>query len=114
VTRGRPQKVADQIQRDLSAILLRDMRDPRLALVTLTAVDVAPDLSHAVVFYTCLDAAQVQAAGEALRRSAGHLRSLLARRLKLYTTPELRFRYDESVERGARLTQLIDSVRPKR
>jgi len=114
VTRGRPQKVADQIQRDLSSILRRDMRDPRLALVTFTAVDVAPDLSHAVVFYTCLDAAQVEPAGEALRRSAGHLRSLLARRLKLYTTPELRFRHDESVERGARLSQLIDSVRPKR
>jgi ribosome-binding factor A len=113
VSRGRPRKVGDQIQRDLSDILRRDMRDPRLAMVTLTAVDVAPDLSHAVVYYTCLDAAQVEAAGEALGRSAGHLRSLLARRLKLYTTPELRFRHDESVERGVRLTQLIDSIRPK-
>jgi len=113
VTRGRPQKVGDQIQRDLSEILRREMRDPRLALVTLTSVDVAPDLSHAVVFYTCLEKAQVEPAGEALRRSAGFLRSQLARRLKLYTTPELRFRYDESVERGTRLTQLIDSVRPK-
>jgi len=113
VSRGRPQKVADQIQRELSAILRREMQDPRLALVTLTAVDVAPDLSHAVVYYTCLDEAQVAPAGNALARAAGFLRSHLAKRLKLYVTPALRFRHDESVARGARLAQLIDSVRPK-
>jgi len=113
VSRGRPQKVADQIQRELSEILRRELQDPRLALVTLTAVDVAPDLSHAVVYFTCLDVAQAEAAGRALRKAAGFLRSHLARRIHLYTTPELRFRYDESVERGARLSQLIDSVRPK-
>jgi ribosome-binding factor A len=113
VTRARPQKVADQIQRELSDIIRRDLRDPRLSLLTLTAVDVAPDLSHALVYFTCLDRAQAEAAQRALGRAAGLLRSSLARRLKLYTTPELRFKYDESVERGARLSQLIDSVRPK-
>jgi len=113
VTRGRPQKVADQIQRELSEILRREMQDPRLALVTLTAVDVAPDLSHAVVYFTCLNAAQVEPAAAALQRAAGYLRSHLARRIKLYTTPELRFRHDESVERGDRLSRLIESVRPK-
>jgi ribosome-binding factor A len=113
VTRGRPQKVADQIQRELSVVLRREMQDPRLSLVTLTAVDVAPDLSHAVVYFPCLDAAQVEPAGAALRRAAGFLRSHLAKRIKLYTTPELRFRHDESVERGDRLSRLIDSVRPK-
>jgi ribosome-binding factor A len=113
VTRGRPRKVADQIQRELSEVIRRDLRDPRLNLVTLTAVDAAPDLSHAVVYFTCLERAQAEAAEVALRKAAGFLRSQLARRIKLYTTPELRFKYDESVERGARLSQLIDSVRPK-
>jgi ribosome-binding factor A len=113
VSRGRPQKVADQIQRELSEVMRRELRDPRLSLVTITAVDAAPDLSHAVVYFTCLDRVQVEAAERALRSAAGRLRSQLARRMKLYTTPELRFRYDESVERGARLSQLIDSVRPK-
>ena len=113
MSRGRPQKVADQIQRELSDLLHRELQDPRLRLVTLTAVDVAPDLSHAVVFFTCLEASQVEPAAAALRRAGGFLRSGLARRLRLYTTPELRFRYDESVERGAHLSSLIDSVRPK-
>lgn len=113
MTRGRPQKVADQIQRELSEIMRRDLQDPRLSLVTITAVDAAPDLSHAVVYFTCLERVQAEAAGGALRKAAGFLRSQLARRMKLYTTPELRFKYDESVERGARLSQLIDSVRPK-
>jgi ribosome-binding factor A len=113
VTRGRPRKVADQIQRELSEVIRRELGDPRLNLVTLTAVDAAPDLSHAVVYFTCLERAQAEAAEGALRKAAGFLRSQLARRIKLYTTPELRFKYDESVERGARLSQLIDSVRPK-
>ena len=113
MTRGRPQKVADQIQRELSEIIRRELQDPRLGLVTVTAVDAAPDLSHAVVYFTCLERVQAEAAEKALRRAAGYLRSALARRIKMYTTPELRFKYDESVERGSRLSQLIDSVRPK-
>jgi len=113
VSRGRPQKVADQIQRELSLLLSRELRDPRLSLVTLTAVDVAPDLSHALVFFTCLRPEQVEPAADALKNAAGYLRTHLAKRIKLYTTPELRFRHDESVARGAHLSQLIDSVRPK-
>lgn len=113
MSKGRPQKVADQIQRELSEIIRRDLQDPRLALVTLTAVDASPDLSHAVVYFTCLEQAQAEAAEKALRRAAGFLRSSLARRIKMYTTPELRFKYDDSVARGDHLSRLIDSVRPK-
>jgi ribosome-binding factor A len=113
VTQGRPRKVADQIQRELSGLMRRDLQDPRLSLVTLTSVDVAPDMSHAVVYFTCLEPAQVAPATAALERSSGLMRRHLAKRLKLYATPELRFRHDESVERGARLARLIESVRPK-
>ena len=114
MSRGRPQKVADQIQRELAEVIRRELQDPRLALVTLTSVDASPDLSHAIVYFTCLERAQAEAAGKVLQRAAGFLRSRLAKRIKLYTTPELRFKYDESVERGAHLSQLIDSVLPKR
>ena len=111
--RLRPQKVADMIQRELSELLRREVRDPRVGMVTLTSVDVSPDFSHAKVLFTCLDPAHVEEAGRGLQRAAGFLRSQLARRLKLYSTPELRFAYDESIERGDRLHRLIDSVRPK-
>ena len=105
---GRPQKVGDQIQRELSEIIHRDLRDPRVGLVTLTGVDVTPDCAYATVFFTCLERAHVPAAEAGLRRASGFLRSQLGRRIKIWTTPELRFVYDESIERGDRLSRLID------
>jgi ribosome-binding factor A len=113
VSQGRPRKVADLIQRELSDLLRRQVRDPRVGMVTITSVDVSPDLSHAKVFFTLLQQEQKLPTEKALQRAAGYLRSQLAHRIKLYTTPELRFVYDESVERGDRLSRLIDSVRPK-
>jgi ribosome-binding factor A len=110
---GRPQRLGDQVQRELSE-LMREVRDPRVGMITITAVDVSPDFSHAKVLFTTLDAAQVKETMEGLRRAAGFLRSQLARRLKLYTTPELRFEYDESVARGDRLSRLIDSAIEKK
>ena len=112
MSRGRPRKVADLIQRELSDLLHREVRDPRVGMVTLTAVDVSPDLSHAKVFFTILEKEKQNETTYALQRAAGFLRSQLAHRMKMYTTPELRFAYDESVERGDRLSQLIDSVVP--
>ena len=113
MSRGRPKKVADLIQRELSDLLRRDVRDPGVGMVTLTTVDVSPDLSHAKVFFTILQADRKTETTRALQRAAGFLRTQLARRIKLYATPELRFVYDESIERGDHLSQLIDSVRPK-
>jgi ribosome-binding factor A len=110
---GRPQRIGDLIQRELSELIARELRDPRVGMITITAVDVSPDLSHAKVLYTTLDPAHVPDASQGLQRAAGFLRSQLAKRIKLYTTPELRFEYDESVERGDRLSRLIDSVLPK-
>jgi len=107
---GRPRKLGDQIQRELSDLLARELRDPRVGMVTITSVDVSPDFSHAKVFFTTLEKEKLQDTLHGLRRAAGFLRSQLARRIKLYTTPELRFEYDESVERGDRLSRLIDSV----
>ena len=111
---GRPEKLGDLIQRELSDLLHRDVRDPRVGMVTITAVDVSPDLSHAKVYFTTLSKEHIDEAREGLQRAAGFLRSQLARRVKLYTTPELRFAYDESVERGDRLSRLIDSTREKK
>lgn len=108
--RARPQKVGDQIQRELCELLQREVRDPRIGMVTLTGVDMSPDCTHALIHFTCLDPLRVVAAEEGLAAAAGFLRSQLSRRISLYSTPELRFVYDESVDRGDRLSRLIDSV----
>ena len=113
MSRGRPRKVADLIQRELSDLLRREVRDPRVGMLTITAVDVSPDLTHAKVFFTQLEEKDKAATIEGLQRASGYLRSQIAHRIKLYTAPELRFVYDESVERGDRLSQLIDRANRK-
>lgn len=107
---GRSQKVGDQIQRELSDIIHRELRDPRVGMITLTSVDVSPDCAYATVYFTCLDPAHVPEATAGLSRASGFLRSQIGKRIKIWTTPELRFVYDESVERGDRLSRLIDSA----
>ena len=87
---GRPQKLGDLIQRELSDLVQRELRDPRVGMITLTGVDVSPDLSHAKVFYTTLDPAHVDEAAKGLKRAAGFLRSQLAKRIKLYIDSALK------------------------
>jgi ribosome-binding factor A len=107
---GRPQKLGDLIQREVSDLIRLELRDPRVGMITITSVDVSPDMTHAKVFFTVLETDKLQDTLEGLKRSAGFLRAQLAKRVQMYTTPELRFVYDESVERGDRLSRLIDAA----
>jgi len=107
----RAQRVADQIQRELAELLRVHVKDPRVGMVTITAVDVPPDLSHAKVLFTHLAGAEHAAATvQALEHAAGYLRSELAHRLKLYSVPRLHFAYDDSIETGLKLSKLIDDA----
>jgi ribosome-binding factor A len=107
----RLRRVADQIQRELSDLLRSELKDPRVGLVTLTGVEVSPDLAHAKVFFTTLgDAKSLEGTLAGLEHAAGFLRTQLGRRLVLRVTPELHFRHDVSIERGSRLSQLIDAA----
>ncbi len=116
---SRAQRVADQIQRDLASLIQFEIDDPRIGMVSVTAVEVSSDLAHAKVFVTSLaggNAAQ-EPSGEAgkestaaLNGAAGYLRSLLARRLQLRTVPKLSFHHDASIERGRQLDELIDTA----
>ena len=107
----RLRRIADQIQRELSDILRNELKDPRVGMITLTGVEVSPDVAHARVFFTTLgDSAALAATEEGLRRAAGFARSALGRRMKLHNIPELHFEYDASVERGFRLSKLIDEA----
>jgi ribosome-binding factor A len=106
----RLRRVADQIQRELSAIVRVELKDPRVQMVTLTGVELSPDLAHAKVFFTSLADAQREEAHAGLNRAAGFLRAMLGARIKTHNTPELHFIYDDSVEAGFRLDRLIDQA----
>ena len=103
---GRSLKVADQIQRDLSELIARELKDPRLGMVTIQAVEVTPDYAHAKVYFSVL-VGDPQASEEALNQSAGFLRNVLFKRLHIHTVPTLHFIYDHSIERAADLNALI-------
>jgi ribosome-binding factor A len=108
---ARGARIADQIQRSLAELLRLEVRDPRVGLVTLTGVDLSRDQSHAKVWFTVMGTEEtVRAAAEGLTNARGFLRSELSHRLTTRKVPELHFEYDESVERGVRLSRLIDEA----
>ena len=107
---ARARKVADRIHETVARLLQGRIKDPRLGFVTITDVRVTGDLQQATVFYTVLDDSTRDITEEALEHAKGHLHSELAKRIKLFKTPELHFKYDESLERGMSISSLIDQV----
>ena len=126
----RVQRVADQIQRDLATLIQMEVNDPRIGMVSVTGVDVSRDLSYAKVHVTVLntlpgdddgnsdtlgnpgelDRLEIDQNIKALNQAAGYLRTLLAKRLKIRSVPRLQFYYDGSIERGQKLSSLIDKA----
>jgi ribosome-binding factor A len=104
-TVNRSHRVADQIQRDL-AELIRELKDPRVGLLTISAVEVSPDYAHAQVWFSLLvgDPGQCETA---LNEAAGWLRNALFKRLSIHTVPTLHFHFDRTTERAAELAALI-------
>ena len=111
---ARARRIGDQIQRELAEIVRLELKDPRVGMITLTGVDLSTDYTHAKVFFTLLGSAQALHETEsALEHAAGFLRTQLSHRLRLRHVPQLHFVFDASVERGMRLSKLIDdAVRP--
>lgn len=108
---ARTQRVADHLQRELAVLIQREVRDPRVGMVSITGVDVSRDLGHARVYYTSLDFETSDEAGEstaALNSAAGFLRSQLSRDSSMRSVPQLRFYFDNSVGRGRDLEALIN------
>ena len=106
----RGQRVADQIQRDLSELIRLEVKDPRLGLVTITDVEVTPDYAHARVYYSVLpdDPEQLARTAEGLAACRGFLRARLGRMLRIHQTPELHFVRDDTTARAIALSSLID------
>jgi ribosome-binding factor A len=112
---GRTRKIGELLQRELATMIPRDLNDPRTAHVTITAVDVAPDMSNAKVYVTHLAGGeQARAMVAVLNHAAGFLRHALLKRVILRHVPELRFVYDESVERGDTIERLLNKARAER
>jgi ribosome-binding factor A len=108
----RPERVGALIHQAVAALLLRGIKDPRVTGVTLTGVEVSPDLRHALVHYRVLGGpADRERAQAGLDRAAGFIKSAVGRELGLRHTPELRFAFDPTPEHAARLAELLEAAR---
>ncbi len=112
----RARRVEEQLKRLLSELVRREVKDPRVGLITITTVEVTRDLTHARIYFTPFAGiGDADAALEALRHAAGYLRIQVRNQMRLRTAPELDFQIDDSIERGARLSSLItDAVESDR
>ena len=109
----RTERIGEQIREELARVLREQATDPRLRLITLTRVDVAPDLSHALVFWSVMEAAGAAGAPDVqagLESAAAFLRRRLAAELRLRRMPALDFRHDPSLALGARTLALLHEI----
>ena len=107
----RTDRVGDLIRAELSELILREVSDPRVRMVTVTAVSVAPDLTNARVSISMYGTEEERAECLAgLRRASGYLRGLLGRRLTLRRIPELTFELDRGAEHSARIAEILENL----
>ncbi|WP_392559163.1 30S ribosome-binding factor RbfA [Orbus mooreae] len=110
---GRPQRVGHELQKEIAIILQREIKDPRLGMVTVSEVEMSRDLSYAKVFVTFLndkDPDAVTMGLKVLNDATGYIRSLVGKAMKLRIIPELKFVYDESLVEGMRMSNLVSEV----
>ncbi len=109
---GRAPRVTEQVHHELAELIRAEVKDPRVGLVTVTGVELTPDYAYATVYFSVLpdDEQTLASTAEGLKRAAGFLRSQLGRRVRIHTTPELRFVHDRSIERGMSMSRLIDEA----
>ncbi len=108
---SRTRRVGEQIQREMAQLIQQEIKDPRLGLITISAVKLSKDMSHANVFFTTLDEEQsVEETLKILEGAAGFLRHELAKRMQLRIVPNIHFKYDESIAYGNELSALINKA----
>ena len=108
---SRRDRVAEQVRRELAELIRSEVKDPRVGMVSVTEVQVTPDYAHAKVFFSTLSgSASVDGVLEGLQKASGFLRRELGKRIRIHTTPQLHFVFDQSLERGADLSKLIEQA----
>lgn len=112
ISKSRARRISERIQREMAEILLRDANDPRFALLTVAGVDVDRELAYAIIHVNAAGApVERESILEALRGAKGFLRSQLAAKIELRSFPRLRFRWDDSPARGARIDDLLQQIK---
>ena len=107
---SRQSRLAEQIKRELSVLIQMELRDPRIGMVTISAVEVSRDLSLAKVYFTVFETEKIAASLKVLDASSGFLRKQLSNSLSMRSLPRLSFYHDESIERGRRVSSMIDTA----
>lgn len=112
---SRPERVADQIRAEVTEMIAREVHDPGIGFVTVTRVQVSPDLQHARVYYTSLgDEVARRNSARALERASGFMRRQIGQRLRLRRAPEIHFHFDESIGHQDRVEQLLKEIADER
>ncbi|WP_426356847.1 30S ribosome-binding factor RbfA [Pseudocolwellia sp. HL-MZ19] len=109
---ARTDRVGQEIQKEIATILMREVKDPRLSMTTVSAVEVTRDLAYAKIFVTFFtnEESEIKSSVEVLNDAAGFVRSLLAKKLRARIMPHLRFVYDQSMAEGVRMSSLVDQA----
>ncbi|MFQ6091877.1 MAG: 30S ribosome-binding factor RbfA [bacterium] len=108
----RSTRVADLLQKEISYIILRELKDPRIGFVTVTGVSVSDDLKYAKVFVSVMgQSEEVERTFDGLKSATGFIQGCIGRRVRLRYTPEISFRLDESVSYGAHIEQLLRDIK---
>lgn len=110
----RTRRVAEEMKREIANILKEDIKDPRVGFVTITSVEVTPDFRYAKVFVSIYgDEEEVNEALTGLEKASGYIRREIGHRIKLRYTPELSFRFDDSIRHGAKIAQILADMEEK-
>jgi ribosome-binding factor A len=108
---SRKDRVSEQVRRELADLIRTELKDPRVGMVSITDVEVTADYAHAKVYFSTLAGSEnVSVVMEGLEKASGFLRRELGKRIRIHTTPQLHFVFDQSLERGADLSKLIQAA----
>ncbi len=112
MSRQRSEKLSELLKEEISKILLREVKDPRIGFVSLTDVKVSGDLRHAKVFVSVYGSEEEkEKTMKGLEKATGFIRKLVGERIKVYHTPEIIFRYDDSIEHGVHISKIIKKIK---
>ncbi|MBF8436663.1 30S ribosome-binding factor RbfA [Halanaerobiaceae bacterium Z-7014] len=112
MSRNRQRRLSELLKEEISDIILKEVKDPRIGFVSITDVELSGDLRHAKIFFSIIgDQSERDDTLDGLKKATGFIRKLVGERITVYHTPELVFKYDDSIEHGIHISNLIKEVR---